>query len=47
MPLTHRYLRFLREHDIETINCDLAWLDRLIADEQTQPRSTERSTLAR
>ncbi|MGH9118816.1 MAG: helix-turn-helix transcriptional regulator [Acidimicrobiales bacterium] len=34
--LSHRYLRFLREHDIETINCDLAWLDRLIADEATQ-----------
>jgi DNA-binding PadR family transcriptional regulator len=36
LPFTHRYLRVLREHDIETINCDLAWLDRLIADEQSQ-----------
>jgi DNA-binding PadR family transcriptional regulator len=33
---SHRYLRSLREHDIETIRCDLAWLDRLIADEQEQ-----------
>jgi DNA-binding PadR family transcriptional regulator len=33
---SHRYLRALREHDIETIRCDLAWLDRLIADEREQ-----------
>jgi DNA-binding PadR family transcriptional regulator len=33
---SHRYQRFLREHDIETINCDLAWLDRLIAEEHAE-----------
>jgi DNA-binding PadR family transcriptional regulator len=29
-----RYLRALREHDTETIQHEIAWLDRLIADEQ-------------
>jgi hypothetical protein len=42
--LTHRYLRFLREHDIETIQCDLSWLDRLIADEQAQVNREEQTT---
>jgi DNA-binding PadR family transcriptional regulator len=42
--LTHRYLRFLREHDIETIHCDLSWLDRLIADEQGQVDREEQPT---
>ncbi|MGH9245817.1 MAG: PadR family transcriptional regulator [Acidimicrobiales bacterium] len=37
----HRYLRSLREHDLETITCDLAWLDRLIADERPQARSEQ------
>lgn len=41
-PLTHRYLRFLREHDIETIDCDLSWLDRLIADEQSEVDQVDR-----
>jgi DNA-binding PadR family transcriptional regulator len=44
LPFTHRYLRVLREHDIETINCDLAWLDRLIADEQAQVDREEQPT---
>jgi DNA-binding PadR family transcriptional regulator len=42
--LTHRYLRFLREHDIETIHCDLSWLDRLIADERGQVDREEQPT---
>ena len=44
LPFAHRYLRVLREHDIETINCDLAWLDRLIADEQAQVDREEQTT---
>ena len=44
LPISHRYLRFLREHDIETINCDLAWLDRLIADEQADQHHQDHVT---
>jgi DNA-binding PadR family transcriptional regulator len=33
-----RYLRALREHDTETIEHDIAWLDRLIAEEQDPTR---------
>jgi hypothetical protein len=44
LPFAHRYLRVLREHDIETIHCDLAWLDRLIADEQAQVDREEQPT---
>jgi DNA-binding PadR family transcriptional regulator len=44
LPFAHRYLRVLREHDIETIHCDLAWLDRLIAGEQAQVDREEQPT---
>jgi DNA-binding PadR family transcriptional regulator len=32
-----RYLRTLRERDDQTLHHDLAWLDRLIAEERTRP----------
>ncbi len=32
-----RYLRALREHDTETTSNEIAWLDRLIAEEQAEP----------
>jgi DNA-binding PadR family transcriptional regulator len=36
-----RYLRALREHDTESIHHDIAWLDRLIAEERaTEPHSS-------
>ncbi len=38
-----RYLRTLRERDDESLSNDLAWLDRLIADEQEQPREEQPS----
>lgn len=43
--LSHRHLRLLREHDIETITCDLAWLDRLIADEREHADLQEEPSL--
>jgi DNA-binding PadR family transcriptional regulator len=43
-PSLHRHLRLLREHAIETITSDLAWLDRLIAEEQEQSQLQEEAT---
>jgi hypothetical protein len=34
-----RYLRSLREHDTQTLENEIAWLDSLIAAEREQPRA--------